>query len=73
MRKQYYSEEELIEKHQKGEINWLGYVTGHSEEWDEEFKTFLKERGLEATDESAWEFLQYKDRQMGIEHEEGNI
>lgn len=64
MKKKYLPEEELIEKIQKSEIGWLEYVTSFSKEWDEEFADFLKEKGLEATDDSAQRFLEYKKEQM---------
>lgn len=64
MKKKYLPEEELIDKIQKSEIGWLEYVTSFSKEWDEEFADFLKEKGLEATDDSAQRFLEYKKEQM---------
>lgn len=73
MKKKYLSEEELIEKMQKSEIGWLGYVTGFSREWDEEFAAFLQEEGLEATDDSAERFLEHKKAQMEQGMEEGNM
>lgn len=73
MKKKYLSEEELIEKFQKSEIGWLEYVTNLSQEWDEEFTAFLKENGLEATDDSAQRFLQYKKEKMEQGLEEGTM
>lgn len=73
MKKKYLPEEELIEKIQKSEIGWLEYVTSFSKEWDEEFADFLKEKGLEATDDSAQHFLEYKKEQMEQGLEEGDM
>lgn len=73
MKKKHLSEEELIEKFQKSEIGWLEYVTNLSQEWDEEFTAFLKENGLEATDDSAQRFLQYKKEKMEQGLEEGTM
>lgn len=73
MKKKYLPEEELIEKIQKSEIGWLEYVTSFSKEWDEEFASFLEERGLEASDSSAQLYLEYKKEQMDQGLEEGNM
>lgn len=73
MKKNYFPEEELIEKIQKSEIGWLGYVTGFSKEWDEEFAAFLQEEGIEASDDSAQCFLERKQQQMEQGLEEGNM
>lgn len=73
MKKVYLSEEELIEKIQKSEIGWLEYVTNFSKEWDEEFADFLNEKGLEATDESAQSFLEYRKEQMEQGLDKGNM
>ncbi len=73
MKKKYLPEEELIEKMQKSEIGWLEYVTGFSKEWDEEFAAFLQETALEATEESAQRFLEYRKVRMEKGLEEGNM
>lgn len=73
MKKKYLPEEELIEKIQKSEIGWLEYVTSFSKEWDEEFASFLEERGLEASHSSAQLYLEYKKGQMDQGLEEGNM
>lgn len=73
MRKKYLPEEELIEKMQKSEIGWLEYVTGFSKEWDEEFATFLQREELEATDDSAQRFLEFKKERMEQGLEEGTM
>lgn len=73
MKKKYFPEEELIEKIQKSEIGWLGYVTGFSKEWVEEFAAFLQEEGIEASDDSAQRFLERKQQQMEQGLEEGNM
>lgn len=73
MKKKYLPEEELIEKFQKSEIGWLEYVTNLSQEWDEEFVAFLEEKGLEATDDSAQRFLEYRKEKMEQGLEEGTM
>lgn len=73
MKKQYCSEDELVEKFQKSEIGWLEYVTNHSKEWDEEFAEFVKKRGLPTDNDSALSFLESKEAQMDFAHSEGNL
>ena len=74
MKKQYYSEDELVEKVQYGEMDMVGYVTHHSEEWDEEYDEFCRERQLDPDDEkSADAFLGYKDDLLTKAHEGGEI
>ena len=43
----YYPEETLIDLVQRGVFSWVDYVLHYSEEWREEFTTFLAERGME--------------------------
>lgn len=73
MKKEYFTEDELIDKFQNGEIGFLEYVTSYSKEWDKEFSEFLEERGLDANNDSAQKFLAYKDELMERAHEEGNL
>lgn len=74
MMKQYFSEDELVEKVQSGEMDMVGYVTHHSKEWDEEYEEFCRERQLDPDiEKSADAFLEYKDNLLTQAHEEGNI
>lgn len=73
MKKKYYSEDELIDKYQKGEIDWLEYVTGFSKEWEEEYEEFLKENNFLADNDSALRFLQHKEEMMEFAHQKGNF
>lgn len=57
---QYYSEEVLIEKMERGEYGWLDYVNHFSPEWQEEYARYCKEHSLMAGNESAAEFVHYK-------------
>ena len=50
---QYYSEEVLIEKMERGEYGWLDYVNHFSPEWQEEYARYCKEHSLMAGNESA--------------------
>ena len=57
---QYYPEEVLIEKMQSGEYGWLDYAR------------YCEERNLVIGNDSAAEFVRYKDEQLEAAMEEGN-
>ena len=61
---EYYPEDELVQKFQKGEFGWVDFVTHHSPEWDEEYTSFCMENGYFVSEESAEEFLHSKDKQL---------
>ena len=61
---QYLPEEELVEKVQSGEFGWLEYINHHSSEWQEEFNEYCQEHGLAAKEDTAKQFVDYKDRLM---------
>ena len=50
---QYYPEEVLIEKMERGEYGWLDYVNHFSAEWQEEYLRYCKENNLTIGDETA--------------------
>ena len=50
---QYYSEEVLIEKMERGEYGWLDYVNHFSPEWQEEYARYCKEHSLMAPPSSS--------------------
>ena len=54
---QYYPEEVLIEKMERGQYGWLDYVNHFSPEWQEEYTRYCKEHGLMVGNESAAEFV----------------
>ena len=60
---QYYPEEVLIEKMQSGHF---------SAEWQEEYARYCEERNLVIGNDSAAEFVRYKDEQLEAAMEEGN-
>lgn len=57
----YYAEEELIDYVQRGIFSWVEYVLHYSEEWREEFTTFLAERGMELNDNNALAYIAFKE------------
>jgi len=74
MFKQYFEEDELVQKVQSGEMTMHGYVTHHSKAWDDEYADFCREQGLDPEEEvSAEDFLQFKDALLSQAQEEGNL
>lgn len=57
----YYPEETLIDLVQRGVFGWVDYVTHYSEEWREEFTSFLAERGMELSDKNALAYIAFKE------------
>ena len=70
-KEKYYTEEELVEKIQKGEFGWLDYVNHHSREWKEEYKNYCESRGKSISDNSASEFIEFKNGQLEEAMENG--
>ena len=60
---QYYPEEVLIE---------IDYVNHFSAEWQEEYARYCEERNLVIGNDSAAEYVRYKDEQLEAAMEEGN-
>lgn len=58
---EYYPEETLIDLVQRGVFGWVDYVTHYSEEWREEFTSFLAERGMELNDKNALAYIAFKE------------
>mgnify|MGYP001051525076 FL=1 len=61
---EYYPEEVLIEKMERGEFGWLDYVNHFSPEWQEEYTQYCKEQTLEVNNESAAKFVRFKNEQL---------
>lgn len=57
----YYPEETLIDLVQRGVFSWVDYVLHYSEEWREEFTTFLAERGMEMNNRNALAYTAFKE------------
>ena len=68
---EYYPEEVLIEKMERGEYGWLDYVNHFSNEWQEEYAQYCKEQTLEVNNESAAKFVQFKNEQLEAAMESG--
>lgn len=57
----YYPEETLIDLVQRGVFSWVDYVLHYSEEWRDEFTTFLAERGMEMNNRNALAYIAFKE------------
>jgi hypothetical protein len=68
---EYYPEEVLIEKMERGEYGWLDYVNHFSPEWQEEYAQYCKEQTLEVNNESAAKFVRFKNEQLEAAMESG--
>ncbi len=60
----YYPEDVLIEKMQRGEIGWLGYVNHFSAEWQKEYEEYCKDNSLTISDETAEQFVHHKSQEF---------
>ncbi len=69
---EFYPEDVLIEKMQSGEYGWLDYVNHFSTEWREEYARYCEAKGLVADNDSAAEFVRYKDEQLETAMERGD-
>lgn len=69
---QYYPEEVLIEKMESGEYGWLDYVNHFSAEWQEEYIRYCTENNFMVGNDSAAEFVRYKDEQLEAAMEAGD-
>lgn len=64
MEQEYYPEEVLIEKMERGEYGWLDYINHFSAEWQEEYARYCRENDLEINNVSAAEFVHFKNEQL---------
>ena len=69
---EYYPEEVLVGKMQSGEYGWLDYVNHFSADWQEEYARYCEEKGLAGGNESAAEFVRFKDEQLEAAMERGD-
>ena len=69
---EYYPEDVLVGKMQSGEYGWLDYVNHFSADWQEEYARYCEEKGLAVGNESAAEFVRFKDEQLEAAMESGD-
>ena len=68
----FYTEEELIEKMESGEFGWLDYVNHHTQAWKEEYIEYCDLNGLSIGNDSAEQFVHFKDEQLEAAMEDGD-
>lgn len=68
----FYTEEELVEKVQKGEFGWMDYISHYSREWQKEYELYCKSRGLSICNETAEAYIDLKQQQMDEALENGD-
>lgn len=69
----YYPEETLIDLVQRGVFSWVDYVLHYSEEWRDEFTTFLAERGMEMNNRNALAYIAFKEDILEEAMEQGLV
>jgi len=72
MENKTYTEEELIQMYQDGDITMVEMVNMHSDQWQDEFKDFCARENREMNEESAEAFLTFKGEELEKAMEEGN-
>jgi len=72
MENKTYTEDELIQMYQDGDITMVEMVNMHSDQWQDEFKDFCKGKNMEMNEESAEAFLNFKGEELEKAMEEGN-
>ena len=69
---EYYPEDVLVGKMQSGEYGWLDYVNHFSADWQGGIRPLLRGKGLAVGNESAAEFVRFKDEQLEAAMESGD-
>lgn len=72
-RKESYTEDELVQMYQDGDITLVDFVSMHPEGWDEEFDAYCGSRGRTPDEECALDFLSLKDAELEKAMEEGDV
>ncbi len=67
-----YTESELVQMYQNEEISLLEFVNLHSDGWKEDFEDFCERENLEINEQSAEDFLDWKDKLLEDALESGN-
>ena len=71
-KKSSYTEDELVQMYQNGEITLAEFVVFHPADWGEEFALFLARHPERGEDENAQAFLELKDRELEKAMERGD-
>lgn len=57
----YFPEETLIDLVQRGLFSWVDYIEHYSQEWREEFNSFLAQRGMPKNNANALAYIAYRE------------
>ncbi|MBQ3736493.1 MAG: hypothetical protein IJK28_08870 [Clostridia bacterium] len=71
-KKSSYTEDELVQMYQDGEITLAELVVFHPSEWGEEFALFLARHPERSEEENAQAFLDLKDSELEKAMERGD-
>ncbi|MCQ2145944.1 MAG: hypothetical protein MJZ16_00335 [Bacteroidales bacterium] len=72
MEKKFYTEDELVQMYQDGDITLVEFIDMHSEQWQQEYIDFCKDKSLDIGEDSAWAFIEHKAEELEKAMEEGN-
>ena len=67
-----YTEDELVQMYQEGEITLAEFVVYHPAEWGIEFALFIARHPDRSEDENALAFLDLKDKELESAQERGD-
>ena len=70
--KKIYTEDELIQMYQAGEITLVEFIDKNSKDWQDEYMQFCENESKDINEDSAWAFLELKAGQLEKAMEEGN-
>lgn len=72
MEKKIYTEDELVQMYQDGDITLVEFIDMHSEQWQQEYINFCEDKSLNIDEDSAWSFIEHKAEELEKAMEEGN-
>lgn len=72
MEKTIYTEDELVQMYQDGDISLVEFIDMHSEQWQQEYINFCEDKSLNIDEDSAWAFIEHKAEELEKAMEEGN-
>lgn len=70
--KKTYTEDELVQMYQDGDITLVEFIDKHSKDWQDEYMQFCENENKDIDEDSAWAFLEWKAGQLEKALEEGN-
>lgn len=72
MESKVYTEDELVQMYQDGDITLVEFINMHSEQWQQEYARFCEDGHRNVDEDSAWDFMQSKTEELERAMEEGN-